>query len=62
MEWEYDKRKIVPEKLYVKFYGETSSRPFSKKYNLSISLDQQSKIYAVCFDCLSKSRTATKLY
>ena len=33
--------------------GETSPRPFSKKLILTISLDQQSKFYTVCFYCVS---------
>ena len=31
---------IFPRKLYLKYGGETSPRPFSEKFKLSISLDQ----------------------
>ena len=37
---EYDMKKIFLEKSYPKCGGETSSKPFSKKSKLSISLDQ----------------------
>ena len=37
---EYNMRNVVLEKLYAKFGGETSPRPFSGKLKLSISLDQ----------------------
>ena len=37
---EYNMGKIFLEKLYPKFGGETSPKPFSKKSNLRISLDQ----------------------
>ena len=40
---EYNMKNIFIEKLYTKSGGETSSRPFSKKLKLSISLDQQSE-------------------
>ena len=36
-------RNIFFEKSYTKYGGETSSRPFSEKLKLSISLDQESK-------------------
>ena len=37
---EYKMRNVFLEKLYAKFGGETSPRPFSGKLKLSISLDQ----------------------
>ena len=37
-------RNIFLEKLFIKCGGETSSRPFSEKLKLSISLDQESKV------------------
>ena len=37
---EYNLRNIFLEKSYTKCGGETSSRPFSEKLKLSISLDQ----------------------
>ena len=36
---EYNMRDIFLEKLYTKCGGETSPRPFSEKWKLSISLD-----------------------
>ena len=37
-------RNMFLEKSYTKCGGETSSRPFSGKLKLGISLDQQSKV------------------
>ena len=37
---EYNLRNTFLEKSYTKYGGEISPRPFSKKSNLSISLDQ----------------------
>ena len=37
---EYNMRNIFLEKSYTKYDGETSSRPFSEKLKLTISLDQ----------------------
>ena len=42
---EYNMKNIFLEKSCTKFGGETSPRPFSKKQNFRISLDQQSEIY-----------------
>ena len=58
---EYNKINVFLEKSYTKFGGEASPRPFCKKSKLSICPDQQSKIYKVCFHCMSKSRS-TKIY
>ena len=41
---QYNMRYIFVEKSYTKCGGETISRPFSKKLNLSISLDQQFEV------------------
>ena len=41
---DYDMRNIFLEKSYKKCGGETSSRLFSEKLKLSISLDQQCKV------------------
>ena len=55
---EYNTRNIFLEKSYTKCGGdtkcggETIPRPFSKKSILSISLDQSSKFYTVCFYCM----------
>ena len=37
---EYNIKNIFLEKLYAKCGGETSPRPFSKKWKLSMSMDQ----------------------
>ena len=37
---EYNMRNIFIEKSFIKWGGETSPRPFSRKLKLSISLDQ----------------------
>ena len=37
---EYNMRNIIVGKLYTKYGGETSPRPFSEKLKLSILLDQ----------------------
>ena len=37
---EYNLRNIFVEKSYTKYAGETIPRPLSKKFKLSISLDQ----------------------
>ena len=42
-------RNIFLEKLYSKCGGETSSRPFSKKLKLTVSLDQWSKVFYSLF-------------
>ena len=42
---EYKMRKIILEKSYTKCCGEASPRPFYKKSNLRISLDQQSEMF-----------------
>ena len=45
-------RNIFLEKSYIKWGGETSPRNFSKKLNLRISLDQQSKdFYSLLLLC-----------
>ena len=43
-------RNIFLEKPYIEYGGETTSRSFSDKPNVSRSLDQESKVlYIVCF-------------
>ena len=44
---ECNMRKIFLEKSYSRCGGETSPSPFSKKIKLSLSLDQQSKVFIV---------------
>ena len=41
---EHKMRNIFLERSYTKYREETTSRPFSKKSKLSLSLDQQSKV------------------
>ena len=45
----YNMRNIFLEKLYKKCAGEASSRPFYKKSESSISLDQQSEMLQFVF-------------
>ena len=49
-------RKTFLEKSYTKYGGEISPRPFSKKSNLSISLDQYSKVLHCLFLLYAKLR------
>ena len=46
---EYDMRNIFPEKSYTTYGEETSSRPFSEKSKLGMSLINCLKCYTVCF-------------
>ena len=46
---EYNLKNIFLEKSYTKCCEETIPRPFFTKSNLSISLDQYSKVYIFCF-------------
>ena len=46
---EYNTRNIFVEKLYTKCPGETIPRPLSKISKLSISLDQQCKVFTSLF-------------
>ena len=41
---DYNVRNIFLEKSYTKYDGETSPRPFSEKWKLSICLDQEPKV------------------
>ena len=54
---EHNKRKIFLEKSYTKCGGETNSKPFSKRSELSISLDQQCKVLCSLFLLHAKLRT-----
>ena len=56
---EYNMNNIFLEKPYTKCGGETSSRHFSEKLKLSISLDQQSEFLFSLFYCISKCMTTT---
>ena len=49
---EYNMRIIFLEKSYTKCGRKTIARPFSKKSNLSISLDQLSKVLYSLFYCV----------
>ena len=53
---DYDMRNIFLEKSYTKYGGETSPRPFSEKLELSISLDQYSKLLYNLFLLYAKLR------
>ena len=53
---ECNMRNIFLEKLYTKCGGETSSRPFSEKLKLSISLIQESKVLYSLFLLYTKLR------
>ena len=54
---EYNLRKIFLKKLYTKCDGETIPRPFFKKSNLSISLNQYSNVLYILFLLLGKLKT-----
>ena len=54
---EYNMRNIFLEKSYIKCGGETIPRPFSKKSELSISMDQLSKVLYSLFFLYGKLRT-----
>ena len=56
---DFNMRKIFLEKLYTKYVEETIPRSFSKKSNLSISLDQQSKVLYSLFLLHAKLRAVT---
>ena len=58
---EYDMRNIFLEKSYTQGGGETSPRPFSEKLKLSMSLDQQSKIFHSLFSLYAKLK-AIEIY
>ena len=49
---EYNMRNVFNKKSYSKCGGETILRTFSKKTELSISLDQQSKVLYCLFYCM----------
>ena len=58
---EYKMRDIFLKKTYIKCGGETSLRPFSGKLNLSISLNQWSKVLDSLFLLYPKLR-AIEIY
>ena len=58
---DYKMRIIFTEKFYTKFGGETSPRPFSEKFKLTISLDQHSKVLQSLFLLYAKLR-AIEIY
>ena len=53
---EYNLRNIFLEKSYARCAGGTIPRPFSKKSNLIISLDQYSKVLYILFPFFAKLR------
>ena len=46
---QYNMRYIFLEKLYTKFGGKTSPRPFPKKFKIEKFLDQKSKTLQILF-------------
>ena len=58
---ECNMRNIFLEKSYAKCDGETSTKPFSEKLKLSISLDQWSKVLYSLFLLYAKLR-AIEIY
>ena len=54
---EHNLRNIFLEKLCTKYVGETIPRPFFKKSNLSISLNQYSNVLYILFLLLGKLKT-----
>ena len=54
---EYNLKKIFLKTLYTKCDGETIPRPFFKKSNLSISLNQYSNVLFILFLLLGKLKT-----
>ena len=54
---EYSLGNIFLEKLYTKCGAETVLRPFSKKFQLMISMDQYSKVLYTLFLSFAKLRT-----
>ena len=58
---ECNMRNIFLDKPYIKCGGETSPRPFSEKLNLSIYLDQWSKVLYSLFLLYDKLR-AIEMY
>ena len=58
---EYNLRNIFRQKLYLKYGGETISRPFVKKSKLSRSLNQYFKVSYILFLFFAKMR-AIEIY
>ena len=62
---ECNMKNIFLKKSYTKCGGETIPKPFSKWSKLSMSLDQYSKVYVLCFYCIpicgQSKYTETKL-
>ena len=54
---EHNWRNIFLEKSYTKFGGEIIPRPLVKKSNLSISVDQYSKVLYILFILFGKLKT-----
>ena len=50
---QHNMRNIFLEKSYRKCDRETIPEPFSKNSKLNIPLDQYSKVYIFCLNCLS---------
>ena len=56
---ECNMRNIFLDKIYTKFDGETSPRPFSEKLKLSVSLDQWPKVLYSLLLLYAKLRAIT---
>ena len=59
---EYNIRNIFIEKLYTKYGGEASPRPFHKNQNWTYLWTNSLKCYKVCFYCMFKSKVYQNIF
>ena len=59
---EYNTRNIFIEKLYTKYGGEGSPRPFHKNQNWTYLWTNSLKCYKVCFYCMFKSKVYQNIF
>ena len=59
---EYNTRNIFIEKLYTKYGGEASPRPFHKNQNWTYLWTNSLKCYKVCFYCMFKSKIYQNIF
>ena len=59
---EYNIRNIFIEKLYTKYGGEASPRPFHKNQNWTYLWTNSLKCYKVCFYCMFKSKIYQNIF
>ena len=59
---EYNTRNIFIEKLYTKYGGEASPRPFHKNQNWTYLWTNSLKCYKVCFYCMFKSKVYQNIF